>query len=91
MKTSNFTDWSFLAMMWISAVSGFLLEASLYLPQPPIWGYWMLLGHVVVAMELVLLAPFTKFAHVFYRTVALYMAALKPLTEKVPVTVEVTN
>jgi len=91
MKTSNFTAWSFLAMMWISAVSGFLLEASLYLPQPPIWGYWMLLGHVVVAMELVLLAPFTKFAHVFYRTVALYMAALKPLPEKVPVTVEVTN
>jgi hypothetical protein len=78
-------------MMWLAAVSGFLLEVSLYLTQPPVWGYWMMLGHVVVAMELVLLAPFTKFAHVFYRTVALYMAALKPLPVKVPAAVEVTN
>jgi heterodisulfide reductase subunit C len=81
-KNSNFTDWSFLAFMWVSAVTGFLLEVSLYLPNPPAWGYWMLLVHVVLAMELVLLAPFTKFAHVFYRTVALYVAALKPLPEK---------
>jgi hypothetical protein len=35
-------------------------------------------------MELVLLAPFTKFAHAFYRTVALYTHALKPLPETVP-------
>jgi ferredoxin len=88
-RTSNFSDWSFLAMMWIAAVSGFLIEISLYLPQPPIWGYWMLLVHVVLAMELVLLAPFTKFAHVLYRTIALYLAALKPLPEAVPIPVEV--
>ena len=91
MKTSNFSDWSFLTMMWIAAVTGFLLEVSLYLPQAPVWGYWMMLVHVVLAMELVLLAPFTKFAHVFYRTVALYMAALKPLPERIPVAVEVTR
>jgi len=91
MKTSNFSDWSFLAMMWIAAVTGFLLEVALYLPQAPVWGYWMMLVHVVLAMELVLLAPFTKFAHVFYRTVALYMAALKPLPERVPIVVEVTR
>lgn len=91
LKGSDFTDWSFLVMMWLSAVSGFFIEASLYLAQPPVWGYWMLLGHVVVAMELVLLAPFTKFAHVFYRTVALYMAALKPLPERTPVPAGETN
>jgi ferredoxin len=91
MKMSNFSDWGFLAMMWLAAVTGFILEVSLYLPQAPVWGYWMMLGHVVIAMELVLLAPFTKFAHVFYRTVALYMAALKPLPARVPVTVEVTH
>jgi hypothetical protein len=32
-------------------------------------------------MELVLLAPFTKFAHAFYRPVALYIHALKPLPQ----------
>ncbi|MEX2161968.1 MAG: 4Fe-4S dicluster domain-containing protein [Anaerolineales bacterium] len=90
-RTSVYTDWAFLAMMWIAAVTGFLIEIALYLAQPPIWGYWMLLVHVVVAMELVLLAPFTKFAHVFYRTTALYMAALKPIPEKVPLPITQTN
>ncbi|HEY4718279.1 MAG TPA: hypothetical protein VIH14_04635, partial [Anaerolineales bacterium] len=63
---------------------------SLYLPNPPAWGYWMLLIHVVLAMELVLLAPFTKFAHVFYRTVALYLAALNPLPERTAAVAEQT-
>lgn len=91
MKTSNFSDWSFLAMMWIAAVTGFFLEVSLYLPHAPLWGYWMMLVHVALAMELVLLAPFTKFAHVFYRTVALFIGALKPLPKKIPVPVEVAR
>jgi quinone-modifying oxidoreductase, subunit QmoC len=79
---STAADWSFLVMMWLSGVSGLALEMALYLPTPPIWGYWMLLGHVTVAMEMLLLLPFTKFAHVIYRTVALYLDALKPLPEK---------
>lgn len=77
---STAADWSFLIMMWLSGVSGFALEAALYLP-PQAWGYWILLGHVTVAMEMLLLLPFTKFAHVMYRTVALYLHALKPLPE----------
>lgn len=40
-------------------------------------GYWMFLFHVAVAMELVLLAPFMKLAHVIYRPVALFFYALK--------------
>jgi nitrate reductase gamma subunit len=79
---STAADWSFLVMMWLSGVTGFALELALYLPAVPIWGYWMLLGHVTVAMEMMLLLPFTKFAHVIYRTVALYVHALKPLPEK---------
>jgi ferredoxin len=78
------SDWAFLIFLWLSGVSGFLLEISLYLPPTPVWGYWMLLFHVTVAMELVLLAPFTKFAHAFYRTVALYLHALKPVPETEP-------
>jgi hypothetical protein len=69
-------------MMWLSGASGFALELALYLSSSPWWGYWMLLFHVAVAMEMVLLLPFTKFAHVIYRTTALYIYALKPLPEK---------
>lgn len=85
------SDWTFLILLWLSGVSGFLLEISLYLPTTPIWGYWMLLFHVTVAMELVVLAPFTKFAHAFYRTVALYIHALKPVPEVEQAGMEATD
>jgi ferredoxin len=83
-KNSDLSDWSFLIMLWLAGASGFVLELSLYLPQAPLWGYWVFLFHVALAMELVLLAPFTKFAHVFNRTLALFLYALKPLPERVP-------
>jgi len=73
------SDWSFLILMWLSGMTGFALELSIYLPHPSTWSYWMLLVHLVVAGELLLLAPFTKFAHAMYRTLALYVHALKPL------------
>jgi nitrate reductase gamma subunit len=40
------------------------------------WGYALFLVHVAVAMELVLLVPFTKFAHAIYRRVSLFLWAL---------------
>lgn len=84
---SHFSDWAYLILMWLTGVSGFLLEIALYLPQPAPWAYWTLLFHVSIAIELLLLLPFTKFAHALYRTVALYLHALKPLpaTENVAI------
>jgi len=82
---SSISDWSFLALLWLTGVSGFALEIALYLPQPAIWAYWTLLGHITVAVELLLLLPFTKFAHAMYRTLAIYIHSLKPVlvTKKV--------
>jgi ferredoxin len=69
-------DWTLLALLWITGVTGFGLELALYLPEPPAWGYWVFLFHVAIAMELVLLAPFMKLAHAVYRPVALFYVAL---------------
>ena len=69
-------DWTLLALLWITGVTGFGLEMALYLPEPPTWGYWVFLFHVAIAMELVLLAPFMKLAHAVYRPVALFYVAL---------------
>jgi nitrate reductase gamma subunit len=69
-------DWTLLALLWVTGVTGFGLELALYLPEPPAWGYWVFLFHVAVAMELVLLAPFMKLAHAVYRPVALFYMAL---------------
>jgi nitrate reductase gamma subunit len=74
---STTSDWTFLAMLWVTGVTGFVLELALYLPQAPTWGYPMFLLHVGVAMALVLLVPFGKFAHVFYRPVALFAIRLR--------------
>ncbi|MDA8345418.1 MAG: 4Fe-4S dicluster domain-containing protein [Thermaerobacter sp.] len=75
-KQSEASDWTLLVLLWITGVSGFIIELALYLPHPPAWGYWVFLFHVSVAMELVLLAPFMKFAHAVYRPVALFFWAL---------------
>jgi hypothetical protein len=75
------SDWTFLALLWFSGVTGFIIEIALYLPQAPIWGYWIFIFHVAVSIVLLLLLPFTKFAHSIYRIVALYVHALKPASE----------
>jgi nitrate reductase gamma subunit len=75
-RRSSSADWTLLALVWITGITGFALELALYLPGAPAWGYWVFLFHVAVAMELVILAPFMKLAHAVYRPVALFFLAL---------------
>jgi nitrate reductase gamma subunit len=75
------SDWIFLTLLCVSGVTGFIIEIALYLPGAPLWGYWMFIFHVAVSITLLLLLPFTKFAHAIYRIVALYIHALKPVVE----------
>jgi ferredoxin/nitrate reductase gamma subunit len=84
-RYSTISDWAFLILLWLTGVSGFLLEIALYLPNPAPWAYWTLLGHISIAAELLILLPFTKFAHAIYRTIALYFHALKPIPTSAPV------
>jgi ferredoxin len=74
-RSSTVADWMLLALLWVVAATGFVIELALYLPSAPVWGYWLFLVHVATAMELVLLAPFMKLAHAVYRPVALYFVA----------------
>jgi heterodisulfide reductase subunit C len=73
---STGSDWLLLVLLLITGLTGFVIEIALYLPPTPVWGYWVFLFHVAVAMELMLLLPFTKFAHAIYRPVALFFYAL---------------
>lgn len=76
LASSTGSDWMLLALLWITGATGFAIEVALYAGHPPVWGYWVFLLHVAVAMELLLMLPFTKFAHVMYRPVALFFYAL---------------
>ena len=84
-RAAQFTtasDWLLLVLLWITGATGFFIEVALYLPNAPAWGYWVFLFHVAVAMELMLLLPFTKFAHAMYRPVALFFYALAAANSK---------
>ncbi len=80
-EKSSISDWAFLTLMWLAGVTGFILELIDYLPPTGV-SYWIFLAHLVVVGELLLLAPFSKFAHAIYRSIALYLWALKPSTDK---------
>jgi ferredoxin len=76
-RRSFTSDWTFLWLLWLAGLTGFVIELALYLPEPPVWGYLGFLVHVAIAMELVLLVPFTKFAHAIYRPVSLFLQSLQ--------------
>ncbi|MEZ5118128.1 MAG: 4Fe-4S dicluster domain-containing protein [Candidatus Nanopelagicales bacterium] len=83
-RVSTSTDWMFLVLLWLTGVTGFVIEVALYAPPTPAWGYAVFVVHVAIAMELLLFLPFTKFAHVMYRPIGLFFYGLA----KNPVPVE---
>jgi len=76
MEHSLLSDWLLLWMLWVTTLSGYLTEIVVYLPKGTILGYAIFLVHTVLALELLLLLPFTKLSHVIYRPVALWVHAL---------------
>jgi nitrate reductase gamma subunit len=72
---SSYSDWLFLWLLWGAGVSGFLVTALVYVPEAslPSWAHWVLVAHVAISSELLLMLPFSKFAHVIYRSIALWL------------------
>ena len=68
---SLLSDWLFLWLLFLGGVTGFVVELTVYLPEGATWVYIAFLIHVVIGMEVVVLLPFTKFAHAIYRPMAL--------------------
>lgn len=68
---SSITDWFFLLLLGTTVGTGLLTELVVYLPQPTTLGYILFLAHIVLAMDLIVLMPMIKFAHVIYRPTAL--------------------
>ena len=82
------SDWSFLIILWLALLTGFILEAAIIVPTPHTFGYWMLVFHMAIGMELVLIIPFTKFAHMIYRSLALFIHELALRAKEVPAQAE---
>jgi len=70
---STFMDWAFLVLLFLAGVGGFLVDIAQY-ASLPFWAYAFMLFHLVVVFDLLLLIPFSKFAHVVYRPMALWLS-----------------
>jgi len=67
------SDGFLLWLLFATILTGFVMEVIVYLPHPTWFGYIVFLAHAVLAMDLVVLLPVTKFAHVVYRPVVLLL------------------
>ena len=72
-QRTQFTDWLFLVLLLLTGLTGFALEVVSYGASGLAIDMALEL-HLVVVFELLIMAPFTKFAHVIYRPVAIWMS-----------------
>jgi len=71
--TSTYFDWYFLLTLVLTAATGIASEL-LRLAQAAAWMYAVYFTHLVLIFTLFLYAPYSKFAHLVYRTVAIAAA-----------------
>jgi len=73
---SHPSDWAFLVLLGLSIVSGFAMVVFRFL-NLPMAAYVAFTVHLVAVFNFLMALPFTKFAHVIYRPVALWLAGEK--------------
>ena len=72
-KSSEIDDWIFLLLLWFAGLTGFILEIGVYWGSSEPWIYYSFFVHLVFSGTLLFIFPFSKFAHVVYRPVALWV------------------
>ena len=75
-KYSHPSDWAFLILLALSVLSGYVMLVFRF-ANMPMAAYGTFAFHLVVVFDLLVTFPFSKFAHVIYRPVALWIAGLK--------------
>lgn len=67
---SNYYDWVFIWVLYATTISGILTEVA-RLVDMAILAYSLYLAHLMFIFFLLAYAPYSKFAHLIYRTVAM--------------------
>jgi len=71
---STYADWFFLVLLLTVGLTGFGTEFVRLTPIPAVIGTPMYLIHLVAVFCLLIFLPYTKFAHAFYRLLAMTFA-----------------
>jgi len=67
---SSYSDWLFLWILALTTLTGFLSEILRLADIPPL-AYWVYFIHLVFIFSLLVYIPYSKFAHLVYRFVAM--------------------
>jgi len=69
---SHVSDWVFLILISLVILTGFLIDIFIY-TNMFLLAYVMFAMHLIFAFDLIVTAPFTKFAHFGYRLIAVWL------------------
>jgi len=76
-KHSDLTDWAFLILLFLTALSGIIMHICRML-NLPLATYTMYMVHLMIAVAmLVVMVPFGKWSHLLYRPLAQYLIAVQ--------------
>lgn len=71
---STYSDWFFLWVLTLTTLTGFLSEILRLADIPPL-AYWVYFVHLIFIFCLLVYIPYSKFAHLSYRFVAMLFSA----------------
>ncbi|RJQ50306.1 MAG: 4Fe-4S dicluster domain-containing protein [Desulfobacteraceae bacterium] len=89
-RFSEFSDWLFLILLFLTTLTGILMHA-VRLAGWPMTTYVMYVVHLAIAVPMLIVeVPFGKWSHLFYRPLAIYLAAVKEKASK-PSAIEIED
>ena len=76
-KYSDFIDWLFLVFLFLTALTGIFIHIFRYFMHWPAGTYYMYLIHLVIDVPMLMVLVPSKWAHLAYRPVAIYLSNIR--------------
>jgi|AntAceMinimDraft_14_1070370.scaffolds.fasta_scaffold26841_3 ferredoxin len=82
-KFSHHSDWTFLILLFLVAATGFIMHIANYTGAPVIVTFYLYLIHLLITIPMLIIeVPFSKWTHLAYRPIAIYLNEIKLAAKK---------